>query len=357
MSRPSPEKPVLLVGLGIAGACLSWALRERGIEHRIYDDLGPGAASRIAAGIINPITGRNRIKAHRIDELLPLARKTYTEMGDFLGLELWKDREVLVLLTSAEERYNWQQRAESGDFSPYLVQPCTLEQEEQNKLKGLQPIDSVVRVRAAGQVMLTPLLQAYQEKLLGEGRLIQTSFDYRQLQIRDSEAHYDGQRWSRVIFCEGHRVRANPWFGHLPWRINRGQRWLLEIPALQQEAILRKKGLLAPMGGHQYWLGSSNDWGNAAAESTELAREALKSMADDMLKVDYGQAQQAAGIRPLLQDRRPVVGWHPDFPMLGIINGLGTKGGSLAPWLAVQMANALADQESFAAELAPERFR
>jgi glycine/D-amino acid oxidase-like deaminating enzyme len=47
------------------------------------------------------------------------------------------------------------------------------------------------------------------------------------------------------------------------------------------------------------------------------------------------------GVRPTIKDRRPVIGFHPAHPQLGYFNGFGTKGVSLAPYFARQMADLL----------------
>jgi glycine/D-amino acid oxidase-like deaminating enzyme len=40
-------------------------------------------------------------------------------------------------------------------------------------------------------------------------------------------------------------------------------------------------------------------------------------------------------------ERRPFVGLHPQQPALGILNGMGTKGASLAPFFANQLTSHL----------------
>jgi glycine/D-amino acid oxidase-like deaminating enzyme len=50
--------------------------------------------------------------------------------------------------------------------------------------------------------------------------------------------------------------------------------------------------------------------------------------------VPYTVLGQQAGIRPSGKDRRPIMGLHPRHPALGLFNGLGTKGCSLAPYMA-----------------------
>ena len=47
------------------------------------------------------------------------------------------------------------------------------------------------------------------------------------------------------------------------------------------------------------------------------------------------------GIRPATKDRRPFVGFHPEYQKVVIFNGLGAKGVTLAPYFSGQLADAL----------------
>ena len=72
------ESHVLIVGQGIAGTVLSYKLSQRNISHKVLDNNHQSAATHAAAGLINPITGRNYVKSWMIDDLLPEACLLYT---------------------------------------------------------------------------------------------------------------------------------------------------------------------------------------------------------------------------------------------------------------------------------------
>jgi glycine/D-amino acid oxidase-like deaminating enzyme len=59
------------------------------------------------------------------------------------------------------------------------------------------------------------------------------------------------------------------------------------------------------------------------------------------LKAPFKILFHKAAIRPATIERRPFVGFHPQFQNLGILNGMGTKGTSLAPFFANQLAQHL----------------
>jgi glycine/D-amino acid oxidase-like deaminating enzyme len=56
-----------------------------------------------------------------------------------------------------------------------------------------------------------------------------------------------------------------------------------------------------------------------------------------LLKIPFTVVGHIVGIRPANQERRPFVGMHPSYPAIGICNGMGTKGCSLAPYFAHQL--------------------
>jgi glycine/D-amino acid oxidase-like deaminating enzyme len=59
------------------------------------------------------------------------------------------------------------------------------------------------------------------------------------------------------------------------------------------------------------------------------------------LKLPYTILEHFAAIRPATLERRPFVGFHPVHPQIGILNGMGTKGCSLAPYFARQLVEKL----------------
>ena len=61
--------------------------------------------------------------------------------------------------------------------------------------------------------------------------------------------------------------------------------------------------------------------------------EKLKKVID----VPYKIIGQAAGIRPAVKDRRPLVGIHKTHKNLAVLNGLGTRGVMIAPTLAKEL--------------------
>jgi glycine/D-amino acid oxidase-like deaminating enzyme len=99
-----------------------------------------------------------------------------------------------------------------------------------------------------------------------------------------------------------------------------------------------KKGLtLAPWKVGLYWVGASYEWAFDHKEPTAAFRERTEAVLKEWLKVPFRTVDHFASVRPATLERRPFVGFHPLYPAVGILNGMGTKGCSLAPYFAHQL--------------------
>ena len=79
-------KDVLVIGQGICGTFLTWWLEQRGLSFVVIDEDRPATASRAAAGLINPVTGRRIVKTWMIDELLCFTEEAYLAISGELQI-------------------------------------------------------------------------------------------------------------------------------------------------------------------------------------------------------------------------------------------------------------------------------
>src|SRR5258708_22116956 len=76
---------ILIIGQGICGTFLSLELERAGLSHLIIDEVRPFAASRVAAGLINPVAGRRLVTTWMSAALLAFARETYGPLTVLVG--------------------------------------------------------------------------------------------------------------------------------------------------------------------------------------------------------------------------------------------------------------------------------
>ncbi|MBK9401089.1 MAG: hypothetical protein IPN36_09585 [Bacteroidetes bacterium] len=62
----------ILRGQGIAGSLLAWFLLQAGKRVLVVDPVRKNTCSKIAAGLIHPVTGRRIVKSWNADVFIPL---------------------------------------------------------------------------------------------------------------------------------------------------------------------------------------------------------------------------------------------------------------------------------------------
>ena len=126
---------------------------------------------------------------------------------------------------------------------------------------------------------------------------------------------------------------------------------------LPQDSIVKKGVSLIPLGNHQYWVGSSYEWQFEHAGPTEEFRNRMEQHLKKWLKVPFEITDHQAALRPATLERRPFVGVHPLEPRLALLNGMGTKGCSLAPYFAHQLVQQLVAGSKIHPEACLSRFQ
>ncbi|MEL6865808.1 MAG: FAD-binding oxidoreductase [Bacteroidota bacterium] len=342
---------VLIVGQGLAGSLVAFYLEKAGKRVMVVDKQHEGASSKIAAGIVNPITGRRFVKSWMIDELLPVARVCYRELEESLGVKLLYQRSIYRLLDSPAEDNEWQSRSGAAPLAPYIGTAS-----DEDRVQAIvQDHYGICEVKGI-QVDLPLLIESYKQYLQDKQALLLENFDYSALIPKENGFEYGNIHCSSVIFCEGHQARQNPWFSYLPFVLTKGEVFYLDLPQHTSEHILKRKVMLAPMSNGQYWLGANYEWTPQDDLPTEKGRQELEEKLKALLHLPYQIHTHTAAIRPTVKDRRPFLGEHTEEKGMYIFNGLGTKGVSLGPYWARHFCRWLIGKEELAREVDIRRF-
>ena len=107
----------LIIGQGISGTWLSYYLQKENKSFLIIDNENKNSPSRIAAGIINPVTGRRHVEVWMAKELLAFAWNAYTEIGNELGIAAISQKDIIDFFPSPQMRVSFMQRVEEkGEY-------------------------------------------------------------------------------------------------------------------------------------------------------------------------------------------------------------------------------------------------
>jgi glycine oxidase len=322
---------VLIVGQGLAGTWLAWECERAGISFAIADRGDAAGSTAVAAGILNPITGRRFVKSWRVDTLLPAARTAYREFEATLGVPLWHELRVRRLFADEEERRIF------ADKKPEALAPFVGAIDEDG-----------FWIEGAARVDLLGMLKAVKERWQAQGRWIE--------RLVDVEAEAANYEW--VIDCSGWTAARSEKWRFVPWEFSTGEAIEIAIKGLDPEVAFNRRHWLLPIRQDVAWVGATHEPGrlNLNRDRTNRTREILEASARAMTTRPFRVKSLCGGVRVALPDRRPVAGIHPEKVRMGIVNGLGAKGALWAPMLARQWIDYLGQAVRFDPEVAIDRF-
>lgn len=341
----------LIIGQGISGSWLSYFLYKENKDFLVIDSHAAGAASRLAAGIINPVTGRRYVRVWMDELILPFAVEAYHEFGNFLGVNGISQKNIIDFFPNPETRLSFQQRVQ--EQAAYIsIDPGTATlQDYFNYDFGYGQINPVYTAH------LELLLPAWEKYLIEKNGLREEVFNPDELELTGTGIRYRDIRAAKIIFCDGSNTANNPFFSKLPFAPNKGEALILEIPGLPPDHIYKRGMSLVPMfEKDQWWIGSSYEWNFSNLDTSTAFREKTERLLQQWLKIPYRVTGHVAGNRPATIERRPFVGIHPSFPAIGILNGMGTKGCSLAPYFAYELVAQLLHEKPISPEASVARF-
>jgi len=342
----------LIIGQGLCGSWLSYWLKEMGRPVHVidkYDELSP---SRLAAGIINPVTGRRHVSTWKADILLPFALEHYQAMGTILGTKGISEKTLIDFFPSPQMRLSFLKRVEEN--GEYVGLPS-----DENEFRQDFNYDfGFGKIVPTYTAHLEELLPAWRSHLLSAGELSVTEFDRAALEINASGIQYKDIKASFIIFCDGPAGVDDNWFGKLPYALNKGEILLAQIPGLNADHIYKRSISLVPLGEKDlWWIGSNYGWELEPVVITDTFRKQSESVMKNWLKRPFKIIDHKISLRPANIERRPFVGTHPLYPVLAILNGMGSKGTSLAPYYAKQLAEHLVLGKAIDPEASLDRFR
>lgn len=341
----------LIIGQGISGTWLSYYLEKENRTFLVIDNNEKNSPSRIAAGIINPVTGRRHVTVWMAEEILPFAWQAYESIGKDLNIAAISPKTIVDFFPSPQMRVSFVERTK--ERADYVSLP-----KDENSFTALFNYEfGFGEISPVYQVNPETLLPAWRSHLKKNDQLLEEDFEPALLQLNVDGIGYKDIQADKIIFCDGNGSVTSPWFARLPFAPNKGEILLAEIPDLPSTTIYKRGMMLVPLAAPaQWWIGSNYLWDFDETAPTTEFRLKTEQLLKDWLKIPFKITEHLSGIRPATLERRPFVGMHPHYPAIGILNGMGTKGCSLAPFFANQLVRHLVSGESISPEADIKRF-
>ena len=328
----------LIVGQGLCGTFLSWNLTKAGKKVLVIDEAKPNSSTKLASGVINPVTGRRMVRTWEIETLLPFAWEAYTQLGKELGIDLIRQCNILDFHPTPQMELAFRERL--PEESDYLQVPENLDQWRSyfDFPFGIGEINPCLLID------LNAMLIGWRKQLASKNALLEAQFKLEELTVESHRVSYNNWEAEKIIFCDGTDGFENPYFHLLPYARNKGEVIFASIPDLPRNHIYKQGLNLVPWQDNLWWIGATYEWNFKDLAPTQAFREKVDQQLKHWLKLPYTIEDQQASERPANMERRPFVGLHPAQTAIGVFNGMGTKGCSLSPYFAHQFTQYLLHQ-------------
>jgi len=325
------ESDVFVVGGGLAGAMTTFLLMEEGVSVTWIVNDRIHTSTRAGAGVMNPVTGRNFTLSWRFRELLEEALSVYRSLERKAQMPLLHRSILLRSLPTPAEENGWCIRLADPAYAEFMSEPV-----QGQDLPFLKGVRSLGVIDPVWRVDMQAVVEAV--RLLCPAVVVGHIDKDRKLTVNGALLDIPGNK-SLVLATGAGREMADG-LG-LPLRPFKGESLIISSPDLPEDRIIYHDLKVVPLGSARFWVGPSDPRDSSLDGPTPGARSDLIHRFESMFDVRYTVQSHEAGVRPASVRRRPFAGRIPGSANDWVINGLGTKGASLAPFAARSLVQAL----------------
>lgn len=342
----------IIVGGGLAGIHLALAMDRIGMVPLLINRPEVHSSSRIAAGIINPITGRRFALTWLYDDLEPVFKETYQYWENKLKSRFFQP--VNIYRSVPENKL-------VNDLDAKLTDPAYQEYCRKMTDEEIQHLSTLIHLRTPGYVMkgyqldTTTFLDEAIKYLTGKDMYLEAVFPVSRDLLMHNTFTFEQYYSDKIIWATGASIIDHPLFSQVKMNPNKGEVLHLKFKETTLQDIVKQSAFFVPLKNDKIWVGSWNSWDFKDDLPSTEGLNYLQSNAN-ILKVPYTITDHLAAVRPAVEDRRPVIGGHPDHPNIFLFNGFGSKGASLIPYFAKSMVEYFTEGKEILPEVRISRY-
>ena len=329
----------LIVGSGLAGISFAELAMQNQKTILVIDNQSQ-SSSLIAGGLYNPVILKRFSEVWQAQKQLKIVDLFYQKLESKLKIKVDFKIPILRKFFSVEEQNNWFAASDIKMLSPFLSLDLV-----KTKYPGINSPYDYGEVLQTGYVDTKLLLEAYRKYLSENKLLLQETFDYQSIKFHDDFIEYKQIKAKQIIFAEGFGLHANPYFNYLPLDGTKGELFIIKAPELNLNVIINTSVFIIPLGNDLFKVGATYNWQDKTSLPSEEGKLELLARINEILDCEFEIIDHFAGVRPTVRDIKPLVGTHPKFPRLHILNGLGTRGVMLGPSMAIELFDSIENQK------------
>ncbi len=340
----------LIVGLGLAGISFCEQLEKHGRSYAVISDTSQ-TSSLVAGGLYNPVILKRFTLAWKAEEQLDMAIPFYTDLEKKLSVKLNYPLPVYRRFASIEEQNLWFEASDRKGLAKFLSTKIL-----PNKNPNIYAPFGYGEVLGTGRIDTKLFVSSYQKYLRKKGIFFGERFDHDQLQIEKDHIRYHSHQARRIVFTEGFGMKQNPYFNYLPMQGSKGEYLFIKAPELKEDKAIKSSIFCIPEGDDVYRIGANYAREDKTNKPTDAAKSELLKKWDSFIRCKYEVIDQVAGVRPTVSDRKPLVGQHPKYPTMYVLNGFGSRGVMTCPYASEKLYQNISADFSLDTELDVARF-
>lgn len=344
------EYDYIIVGCGLAGIAFCEQLKAHHKTFMVFDDTSQ-QSSNVAGGLYNPVILKRFTPVWQSKAQLEIALPLYKTIASALQISIDYKIPVLRLFHSIEEQNNWFTASDKAGLTDWMSTKII-----HNTNPHIKADFGFGEVLHTGRIDTTKLINAYTQDLTKKGVFSSETFHYTNLVFQETAVQYNGITAKNIVFSEGFGLKHNPFFKHLPLTGTKGELLIIYAPALKLTAVLKSSAFLIPLGNDQYIVGATYNWTDKTHTPSLEAKAELLAKLNTFISCNYEVVDHIAAIRPTVIDRRPLVGRHHVHKHAFVLNGLGTRGVMIAPYIATQLFDYIENNHPLEDEIDIKRF-
>jgi len=318
----------VIIGGGIAGCTLAYRLISCNKKVLVVDNSTNNISSQVAAGIVNPLTGKRTALSWNAAEIFDELHPFYQELEQQTQSSFFTQLPTYKLFDSIFEQNEWLNKQEIQGYNPFIE-------------SGIQHLDKhlvnnpfgALEISKTGRLNIPVFLKSMHQWLQDRNAFSNLLFQFEDLEFDNLIVRTSQWKAKNLIFCDGASASNNPFFNYLPHKPVHGELLEIEMQGFYKDRIINKGIFILPTENQKYLVGATYNWKLITPLLTTEGREELELKLSQLCKLNYQVLNHRAGIRPASNDRRPYLGTHPKYQNLYILGGLGSKGVSLLPFL------------------------
>ncbi len=340
----------IVVGIGLAGISFCEQLKANNKTFAIFDNKSQ-QSSMVAGGLYNPVVLKRFTSVWKSKEQLQKALPMYANLENKLNVKLDYKIPVYRKFASLEEQNDWFTASDKPKLSEYLS--TSIIKNENNAIEAPFGFGEVLQT---GRIDVKCLIESYKKQLLKDKLLFNEVLNYDAIEVLKNRIQYKDIKAKYIVFAEGFGVTQNPFFNDLPLVPTKGELLTIHAPDLKINFVLKAGVFLIPLKDDLYIVGATYEWDDTTNKTTDKAKEELLSKLERLIKCPFKVVNHVAGVRPTVKDRRPLVGQHAIHKNMYVLNGLGTRGVMIGPYVAQQLYNFIEKDTSLETDIDIKRF-